>query len=126
MYRRYPFRLLGDYTHVRNANGDFVTAPSIMSPPGLEQFLAAQAIDGVARLRLPDDSRTAALPLSPRLVSITRTTLSNYDVGTVIVDRSGAGSGPVIKLFNEAIGPPNVSPGQFSMWDNWHTTHIQR
>ena len=70
--------------------------------------------------------RRAARPLSPELVSITRTTLSNYDVGPVIVDRSAAGSGPVVKLFNEALGPPKFSTGQFSMWANWHTTHIQR
>lgn len=96
--------------------GGFVTDPSLMSPPGLQQFLRAQAIYGVARLRLPGGSRIAALSLSPRLVSITRTTLSNYDVGMVLVDRSAAGSGPVIKLFNATLGPPNISTGQFSMW----------
>jgi hypothetical protein len=118
----YPFRLLGGYAHVRNANGDFVTSPSLMSPPGLQHFLDAEAYAGVLLSRLPDRSRTAgeARLLSPGLVSITRTTLSKYDVRMVIVDRSAAGSGPVIKLFNETLGPPKIGTGQFSMWANWH------
>ncbi|MGH9079291.1 MAG: hypothetical protein ACRDYE_04270 [Acidimicrobiales bacterium] len=124
----YTFRLLGGYAHVRNANGDFVTDPSVMSPPGLQHFLEIQAIVGVEtqaivgalRLRLADDSRIASRPLSPGLVSTTLTALSNYDVGMVIVDRSAVGSGPVIKLFDEALGRPEISAGQFSMWANWH------
>ena len=49
-------------------------------------------------------------------MSITRTTLSKYDVGMVIIDRSEFGSGPVVKLFSEALGPPNFSTSQFLMW----------
>ncbi len=107
----YTFRLLGGYAHITNPNGGFVTTPSLMSPPGLQRFLSAY--EGFPLYGPP-------LPLSPELVSITRTTLSKYDVGMVIVDRSVVGSGPVIKLFNEALGPPKISTSQFSMWANWH------
>jgi hypothetical protein len=107
----YTFRLLGGYAHVTNPNGGFVTIPRLMSPPALQRFLSDY--EGI-------DLYGAPLPLSPELVSITRTTLSKYDVGMVIVDRSVVGSGPVIKLFNEALGPPKISTGQFSMWVNWH------
>lgn len=102
----YAFRLLGGYAHTPNGTG-----PSLMSPPGLQRFLTWQAFIG---------NHGPPLPLGPALVSVTRTTLSKYDVGMVIVYRSESGSGPVIKLFNEALGPPNFSTGQFSMWANWH------
>jgi hypothetical protein len=103
----YTFRLLGGYAHVTDPKGGLVTAPSLMKPPGLQQFLTAQA--GVALYGRPS-------PLSPELVSVTRTTLSNYDVRMVIVDRSEPGSGPVMELFSEALGPPDLSSGQFSLW----------
>ena len=98
----YTFRLLGGYAHVANPDGDFVTVPSLMSPPGLQRFLTAQ---------VGFDLYGPPLPLSPELVSITRTTLSKYDVRMVIVDRSATGSGPVMKLFNEALGAPNNLDG---------------
>jgi hypothetical protein len=81
-----------------------------MSPPGLQRFLAAQ--DGAEAFGPP-------LPLGPELVATTRATLSRYDIEVVIVDRSESGSGPVIQLFNEAIGPPELSAGQFSLWTGW-------
>ena len=31
-----------------------------------------------------------------------------------------AGSGAVMELFNDALGTPMLSAGQFSMWANWH------
>jgi hypothetical protein len=102
----YAFRLLGGYAHTPNG-----TDPSPMSPPGLQRFLTWQGFIG---------NHGPPLPVGPALVSITRTTLSKYGVGMVIVYRSESGSGPVIKLFNEALGPPNFSTGQFSMWANWH------
>jgi hypothetical protein len=103
----YVFRLLGGYAHVRNPDGKLVTVPSLMSPPGLQQFLTARA--GLGLYGPP-------LPLGHDLVSVTRATLSNYDVGVVVVDRSQAGSGPVTKLFNDALGPPDVSSDGFSLW----------
>ncbi len=103
----YPFRLLGGYAHVKGPNGGSVTAPSLMSPPGLQRFITAQAF-------LPLYGPPP--PLGPALVSVTRATLSKYDVSMVIVDRSDYGSGPVMKLFIEALGQPNISSGGFSLW----------
>ena len=31
------------------------------------------------------------------------------------------GSGPVMRLFNDALGPPKLSAGHFSLWANWHS-----
>ena len=76
-----------------------------MSPLGLQGFLSGLALFYGPRL-----------PLSPKLVSITRITLSKYDIRLVIVDRAVSGSGPVMKLFTDALGPPKVSSGQFSLW----------
>ena len=121
----YPFRLLGGYAHVRGANGDSVTAPSALSPSGLQTFLSDQAtwcaVEASAG-RLPLRCRT----VSPGLVAITRMTLSKYDVGMVIVDRSAGGSGAVSKLFTEALGPPKISTDQFSMWTGWHESQTRR
>jgi hypothetical protein len=82
-----------------------------MNPPGLQQFLAGQS--GLSPYGAP-------LPVSPELVSLTRTTLSKYDIRLVIVDRSESGSGPVMKLFDDALGPPEVTSDQFSLWAHWH------
>ena len=106
----YRFRTLGGYAHATNPDGHSVTLPSPMSPPALQQFLTAQT--GVGLYGPP-------LPLGPALVSVTRTALFEYDVRMVIVDRSVAGSAAVTELFNEALGPPTLSTGQFSMWADW-------
>jgi hypothetical protein len=81
-----------------------------MSPPGLQQFLANQ--EGV-------NSFGPETP-SPKLIAITRSVVSRYHIRLVIVDRSLNGSGPVMELFTNALGPPTLSAGQFSMWANWH------
>jgi hypothetical protein len=79
-----------------------------MSPPGLQGFLASQ------------EGRTSGIEPPPllwsSLVANTRISISAYDIRVVIVDRSAKGSGPVVDLFNEVLGPPNVSAGQFSEW----------
>jgi hypothetical protein len=106
----FRFRLLGGYAFHPDSSGGPSLAPSLMSPPGLQKFLAAQ--DGA-------DPYGPPLPLGPELAAITRVTLSRYDIQVVIVDRSESGSGPVIELFNDAIGPPKLSVGQFSLWAGW-------
>jgi hypothetical protein len=37
----------------------------------------------------------------------------------VIVDRSYPGSGPVLTLFTEALGPPEATSGHYSLWAGW-------
>ena len=107
----FTFRLLGGYAYHPNSSGGETLLPSPMSPPGLQQFLAAQQSSA--------DIYGPPLPVSPELVATTRATLSRYNVRLVIVDRSVSGSRPVMKLFNDALGPAKVSTAQFSMW----TTH---
>ena len=113
----YGFRLLGGYAYHPNAGGEASLFPSVMNPSGLQRFLAGQsvAIDwfGGALYGPP-------LPVSPALVTTTRTSLSRYHVRLIIVDRSADGSGPVMELFNDALGPPKLSAGTFSLWMDWH------
>jgi hypothetical protein len=109
----FDFRLLGGYAYHPDSEGDPTAFPSIMRPPGLQQFLTWN----VAFAR---SASGPLVPVSPELVATTRTALSNYDVRLVIVDRAISGSGPVMELFKDALGPPTVTSGQFSMWDGWH------
>jgi hypothetical protein len=112
----YEFRLLGGYAYHPDAGGGPSLFPSVMNPPDLQRFLAGQNIATSLFAPLYGPS----LPVSPDLVTTTRTTLSRYDVRLVIVDRSASGSGPVMELFNDALGPPKVSSGQFRLWVDWH------
>jgi hypothetical protein len=110
----FAFRLLGGYAYHPASGGGPTAGPSIMRPPGLQRFLAGQSTEGSGGLFGP------ALSVSPALVATTRTSLSDYDVRLVIVDRSISGSGPVMELFNDALGPPTLSAGPLSMWADWH------
>jgi len=109
----FDFRLLGGYAYHPYSNGLPNLYPSVMSPSGLQQFLAGQG-------SVPPSIYGPPLPVSPELVATTRTALSKYHVRLVIVDRSVGGSGPVMELFKDALGPPKLSAGQFSLWASWH------
>jgi hypothetical protein len=113
----FRFRLLGGYAYT-SYFGFSSLRPSRMSPPGTQQFLANE-----------EDINFfgPGLTVSPKLVAITRSVVSRYDIRLVIVDRSMSNSGPVMELFNDALGPPRLSVGRFSMWANWHgrPTHEQ-
>jgi len=74
--------------------------------PGGE-FLAAQ--EG-------DVSYGPAIPLSSKLVVAVRAVLAANNIRVIIVDRSAIGSGPVVGLFDEAVGPATVSRGHISLW----------
>lgn len=110
----FDFRLLGGYAYHPDSRGGPTAFPSTMRPPGLQQFLTLN----VAFAGSPSGP---LVPVSPELVATTRTTLSDYDVRLVIVDRTISGSGPVMELFKDALGPPTLSSGRFSMWDHWHS-----
>ena len=114
----YTFRLLGGFAHVTDPKGANVMYPALMSPSGLQRFLVGQP----ASPDLVFSPYGPPVPFSPQLVPITRTTLSKYDVRLVIVDRSEVGSGPVMKLFTEVLGPPAVSSGHFSLWSTGITS----
>lgn len=106
----FRFRLLGGYGFHPDAHGGPSLAPDLMSPPALQTFLAAQ--DGANPYGPPP-------PIGPELVASTRRALSRYDVRVVIVDRSERGSAPVVTLFQDALGPPKLSVGRFSLWAGW-------
>lgn len=82
--------------------------PVPMNPAGLQRFLANQ--EGVT-LYGPRP------PLNSSLIGVTRATLSKYNVKVIIVDRSAGGSGPVVQLFQMALGSPTATAGSFVLWD---------
>jgi hypothetical protein len=111
----YTFRLLGGYVHVPDSSGADVTLPPLMKPSDLQRFLVSQHVYPLALFISP---YWPPLHFSPGLVSITRTTLSKYDVDMVIIDRAAPGSGPAIKLFSDALGLPKVTSDGFSTWQS--------
>ena len=122
---RFTFRLLGGYGfHLvpgascapgPGTGCSLLRLPTRMEPAGLQQFLLCQTqVYCLAELYGPPP------PVGPELVTTTRTSLSKYHVRLVIVDRSVSGSGPVMELFSDALGPPMLSAGKFSMWADWH------
>ncbi len=108
----FGFQLLGGYSYhpVRPGIDPSILLPSVMNPPQLQQFLAGLN---------PPSGYGPPLPITPELVSSTRATLSKYHVRLVIVDRSAAESAAVMELFNDALGPPRISSGRFSLWTGW-------
>ncbi len=117
----FDFRLLGGYgfhpwpkgaepnVYINGYIGfDRPLEPAPMSPAGLQRLLANQ--EGI-----PLYGPTPRL--SSSLVDETRTTLSKYGTKVVIVDRSAAGSGPVVDLFSMALGPPTATAQSFVLWD---------
>ncbi len=110
MQMGYRFSAFGGYAHATDARGQLIEGAALMQPPDLQRFLSQQ--DGVNPYGAPP-------PLGPALVASTRSTLAKYHVRLIIVDRSERGSGAVIKLFTEALGPSQHSLGRFSLWLHW-------
>jgi hypothetical protein len=105
----FGFRLQAGYAyHPTSAIASHpILGPSFTSPRSLQRFMGTQ-----------EDSRTYGKPLSlsPELVSVTRLTLSRYNIRLIIVDRASTGSGQVVKLFDQALGAPTSSSGRFTLW----------
>ncbi|MGH9080177.1 MAG: Ig-like domain-containing protein [Acidimicrobiales bacterium] len=113
----FGFRLLGGYSYHREPSGYASVFPSVMEPQGLQQFLVDQdpvSFDGLRGMYGPP------LPVNAELVAATRATLSRYHVRLVIVDRSVGAGGAVTNLFDDSLGSPKASAGQFSLWADWH------
>jgi hypothetical protein len=103
----FRFRLTSGYAIHRGPTGHATFWPDTMSPPGLQQFLAAGT---------PPTVYGPAPRLGPSLVAVTRTVLREYDVRVVIVARLVQNSGPVAKLFRMALGSPRVVTRSFLVW----------
>jgi Bacterial Ig domain len=107
----FKFRLLGGYSYHPTSRGAPTPYPSLMRPSQVQQFLTASG--GFPLYGF-------ATPVSPQLVASTRTFLSRYHVRMVLVDRSVGTSTPVMELFNDALGHPKISVGNFAVWAEWH------
>jgi hypothetical protein len=107
----FAFRLVGGYAEHPDSNGQPTGFPDPLSPSGLDLFLEGQ--EGYNHYLPP-------LPINPVLVATTRTTLSKYNVRVVIVDRSARRSGPVVRLFTDALGQPTVATSSYAMWVRTH------
>ena len=103
----FEFRQLAGYAYHALPGGQPSLLPTPMSPPETQQFLADQ--EGV-------DYYGPGMAVSPKLVVVTRSVLAEEHVRVVIVDRSTPGSGAVVELFDDVIGRPRRSAGQFSLW----------
>jgi hypothetical protein len=106
----YSFRIFGGYAYIPGVHGRPTLLAKPMDPSGLQEFLAAQAGVFVYGPRLS---------VSLDLVATTRATIAAYDIRAVIVDRSRSGSGQVVQLFDDTLGPPVVASGTLVMWAGW-------
>ncbi len=103
----FRFQLLGGYAYRPGPGGLPTLAPPVMHPPELQQFLAAQGGAPV---------HGTPLPLGPELVASTRRAIAANDIRLVVVDVASSGSGPVVALFDDALGAPRVTEGRFVVW----------
>ena len=115
----FDFRLVGGFAYHPDSNGHPTLWPTVMHPPGPQEFLIGSSA-GVYERFLYGQHIGPVMLVNPELVAATRTAVSKYHVRLVIVDRSVSGSGPVMELFTDALGPPTLSAGPFSMWADWH------
>ena len=106
----FTFRLIGAYAYIRGPNGEGTTLPVLMHPAGFQLFLAGQ--EGVAYYG-------PKVPVTTALIATTRATVARYHIRLVIVNRSLKGSGPVVSVLTEALGPPKATSGSLSLWADW-------
>jgi hypothetical protein len=104
----FAFQLVGGYAYHPNLPRRTLY-PRRTVPPELQQFLAALCGTPLWLYGPP-------LKVNDQLVAVARKTVVQEDITVVIVDRSSAGSGPVVDLFDRMLGPPAVTVGHFSMW----------
>jgi hypothetical protein len=103
----FKFQLLGGYGYHPGANGAPRLNPNQMDPAGLQEFLTTQ--QGPS----PDGPPQR---VGPALVATTKVTMAKYDIKAIVVDRSIVGSAPVVTLFEDTLGPPGVTSGEFLLW----------
>ncbi len=113
----FAFRMLGGYARHSNAQGNGAgSSPISMDPPGLQQFLIRQQYLADPLVNPFASASSYPAPTGSALVAATRTTLVNYHVRLVIVDRSMGESGSVVKLFETVLGRPRLTVGQYVVW----------
>ncbi len=113
----FAFRTVGGYARHSNAHGNGAgSTPIPVDPPGLQQFLLRQQFLADPLVNPFESASSFPAPTGSALVAVTRATLINYHVRLVIVDRSMRESGPVVRLFETALGPPRLTTDQYSVW----------
>lgn len=105
----FSFRLIGGYAEHPDPQGAPTGVANPMHPDGLELFLDGQ--EGYT-------PAAPVVPITPAVVAAAQQALSENDIRLVVVDRSVRGSGPVIELFTQALGPPRASTGSFALWSS--------
>ncbi len=105
----FNFRLSGGYGLHPGATGTVAEWPNVMTPRGLQEFIAGET---------PPSVYGPPLAVTPGLVAETREALIDNDIRVVIVKRSVPNSGDVIDLFSQAIGPPQRAADGFLLWSS--------
>jgi hypothetical protein len=115
---KYSFRILGGYAFHRDEHGKGSDIPDPESPNDLQNFLVLNefANTRVEKFLFGSGDALPPPPLTPELVASTKTVLSRYGVGAVIVDRRYQRSSKVIDLFTASIGAPTYSTADYVMW----------
>jgi hypothetical protein len=108
----YRFRLLGGYAFHPDQKGRGVVVPNALEPNALQVYLTTEE----SLLGPLYRAGHAIPPLTTDLVATTRTTISRYHVGLIIVDRVQPAAADVMVLFRHALGAPTLSAGDFTMW----------
>lgn len=108
----YRFRVTGGYGYHPGLRGKATVVPNPMRPPELQRYLQGR--------KEHRHHAGAASPIPPEVLAATRTALSKYHVGVVIVDRADPAGGSVTALFDHVLGPPKLTVGHFSIWAGWH------
>ena len=108
----FAFRMLGGRADHPDKDGKATTTPAPMSPPQLQQFLAAEDND-------PLVSYGGSPAVTKQLLVEVREVLDVYRVRLVIVDHAVRGGDQVTSMFTSALGPPKVSSGEFRLWADW-------
>ena len=108
----FSFNLLGGYAEHPDSNGRSTGIPNPLDPPGLGLFLEGQ--EGFNSGIYPP------VPVTASLLSETRQVFARYDIRFVIVNRSAHGAGPAMTLFQDLLGIPTVTAGQYALWSSTH------
>jgi hypothetical protein len=103
----YAFKLLGGNAYHPDAAGKATLSPEIMEPDGLQRFLLHEQGSTVVG---------GGSPVTVPTPAAARSALALNHVRLVIVDRSEPNGHAVVQVLTSALGPPEVTSGQFSVW----------
>lgn len=100
------FRLLGAYGLMPGPEGQATTAPPLLAPPALQEYLAQEFMG--AQSPYPEPPANVAAQA--------RTFLTRYGVTAILVDRKTRNGVVVAQFFQRVLGPPATVDEAFSLW----------